>query len=88
MSYMKEKFIREREDWNRMPVTRLISEAEVEKWWNSLTEQERCWYAAKAAGADADGEILYAIHKPWKFKTDAYREHLKEAEENDAYEPE
>lgn len=40
-------------------------------WWNSITEQERIWWAAKMAGADAD--VLYAIEKPWKYMEDAYR---------------
>lgn len=39
-------------------------------WWNGLTDQERCWYAAKAAGADS--EVLYAVSKPWKYMGEAY----------------
>ena len=43
-----------------------------ERWWNSLSDQERCWWAAKLAGADAD--VLYAIEKPWKYAELAYQE--------------
>ena len=41
-------------------------------WWDSLTDQERIWWAAKAAGADSD--VLYAIEKPWKYAELAYQE--------------
>lgn len=55
---------KELEDWT--------DELAVAAWWEKLSDQERCWWAAKLAGADTD--VLYAIEKPWKWKNEAYEQ--------------
>jgi hypothetical protein len=51
----------------------------VEAWFDSLTDQQRIWLAAKVAGADSG--ILYAIGKPWKYRAEAWRLHCQMAVE-------
>ncbi len=53
--------------------------AEADKWWNGLSDHEKCVHASEAC-AERGGEIsdvLYAVQKPYKWCAEAWSDYLK-----------
>lgn len=54
-----------------------------DKWWEGLSDHERCIWAARVAAEDFDdvNEVVYAVEKPWKFKDEAWMHYVKVSED-------